>query len=275
MRNRAKLAWKASTDKKEILCCNPRRQTALLLWPSLPFWTYQTVVYLRIFPVLEEKNGSVDSYPHKNLLSEILFYKGRSGFNERRCYRLYLRRKCLRRDFHIMDVQDFLERGISHNISCTFLEIGNKSKSWKEISSSESLTETFLFAVASKKLTVKKKARNSGPKTTAKEFRKIEKFTVRTKLPANRRRSTLRRLKFKFPKCTLKDDQVSTKEDVIVYIREENFSGEIFILRMCKTFLNVAFLTIAPALSWKLKGVLASRFAGGKGKRCTSCKSVF
>ncbi|GIX93655.1 hypothetical protein CEXT_292881 [Caerostris extrusa] len=107
IRNRAKLAWKASTDEKGIRCCNPRRQTTHLLWSSLSFWTYQSVVYLRTFPILEENNGSVDSFSHKNLLSKILFYKGRSSFNERGCYRLYLRRKCQRRDFHIIGVQTF------------------------------------------------------------------------------------------------------------------------------------------------------------------------
>ncbi|GIY50850.1 hypothetical protein CDAR_177681 [Caerostris darwini] len=37
------------------------------------------------------------------------------------------------------------------------------------------------------KETHRKKPRNSVPKSTAKEFRKVEQFTFRTKLPANRR----------------------------------------------------------------------------------------
>ncbi|GIX93651.1 hypothetical protein CEXT_292861 [Caerostris extrusa] len=82
-----------------------------------------------ITPVLSLKLQSVLASRLLVEKSKGVAYKsvfGRSSFNERGCYRHYLRRKCPRRDFHIMDVQTFgrgLKSGISHDSSCTFLKI--------------------------------------------------------------------------------------------------------------------------------------------------------
>ncbi|GIX93657.1 hypothetical protein CEXT_292891 [Caerostris extrusa] len=101
IRNRAKLAWKASTDKKEsaVVTQEGRLHT---YFGHLFFGPIKVSFYLRIFPILEKEWICRLFFPQKNLLSKILFYKGRSSFNERGCYRLYLRRKCPRRDFPII-----------------------------------------------------------------------------------------------------------------------------------------------------------------------------
>ncbi|GIX91272.1 hypothetical protein CEXT_688901 [Caerostris extrusa] len=162
IRNRAKLAWKASTKKREFAVKPKKADYTHLLWPSLPFGPIKVSFILEFFLFWKKRMDLLDSFPHKNLLSEILFYKGRSSFNERGCYRLNLRRKCPRRDFLLWMCKPF--DGI--------LNVG---------------FHTIIPALFRKLNSEKKKAEIVCPKSTAKEFRKVEQCTLRTKLPANRR----------------------------------------------------------------------------------------